>query len=533
MGALILSALISIGLIGCAGHRPSKAEDSSKPSRHPQEDLSIAHDFFLRARSQELAGNTAAALGYYQLAHEYNPSNRDLCFLLLDHYRNAGMLDSAIAVGKTCFTLKGTATSVENQSMGEAYLRNNNEDSAVHYYEESFRLDEDNREALYVLVSLYEKRRDIPHFTGAVRKLLPMLDYPSRMVDKLLQAYALSGQVDSIGPFLNEAWRETGQITFAEQLAAYYGSLEVRGLLSDSVKKDSALALYAQVLDKNEDDSEILFPYALLLQDRNRLPEAYTALKKLVDAEPDNAMYQYALGSLCLDLHKPEARIHLEKAARIGSGIPDYWARLIYSDLAFGFDSVATYRELHLPDSLPEGWKNTFFQGLVHSLLAQNLEAHIAPQKRTAFEDSSASKKHRGIAIEFFRASLADAPENKPILFELGTNLDRIGKRDSSIQVLRQLVKTDTLNSMAMNYLGYMLVEENTDLDFAGKLIDRALRLEPENGAYLDSKGWWYYREKDFRAAEAYLQKALLRLHGDPTVQDHLMIVQKVLNGKN
>jgi Flp pilus assembly protein TadD len=85
---------------------------------------------------------------------------------------------------------------------------------------------------------------------------------------------------------------------------------------------------------------------------------------------------------------------------------------------------------------------------------------------------------------------LAQSPGNRRILFELGATLERLGERGEAMTLLRKLVKFDTANAVALNYLGYMLVEDNRDLDYAGRLIDRALRLEPENGAYLDSKGW-------------------------------------------
>ncbi len=53
--------------------------------------------------------------------------------------------------------------------------------------------------------------------------------------------------------------------------------------------------------------------------------------------------------------------------------------------------------------------------------------------------------------------------------------------RSSSIRQMRRV---------PYNYLGYMWVEQNENLDEAAQLIRRALDLEPGNGAYLDSLGW-------------------------------------------
>jgi len=77
-------------------------------------------------------------------------------------------------------------------------------------------------------------------------------------------------------------------------------------------------------------------------------------------------------------------------------------------------------------------------------------------------------------------------------------------------------------NAGALNYLGYMLADRNVKLDEAQKMIARAVELDPQNGAYLDSLGWVYYRQNLLDQAEASLRKAIERMSSDPTVHDHL-----------
>ena len=61
-------------------------------------------------------------------------------------------------------------------------------------------------------------------------------------------------------------------------------------------------------------------------------------------------------------------------------------------------------------------------------------------------------------------------------------------------------------------------------LDEAQKLISRALELDPDNGAFLDSLGWVYYRQNRLDDAEHALVRALSKseVGADPTVHDHL-----------
>src|ERR1700732_4858382 len=75
---------------------------------------------------------------------------------------------------------------------------------------------------------------------------------------------------------------------------------------------------------------------------------------------------------------------------------------------------------------------------------------------------------------------------------------------------------------MALNYLGYMLADRNTHLEEAITLIKKALDLDPQNGAYLDSLGWAYFKLGNYDQAEESLRRAAEKTPNDATVQDHL-----------
>src|SRR6185295_8013250 len=140
--------------------------------------------------------------------------------------------------------------------------------------------------------SLYEKLQDFPHYAEAMEKLLPRLDYPPRLVEKLFQAYRLLGRGDAAVPVLREAWRRTGRASFGENLAAYYEArdlnrsfLEVAETLArenadnDAYEllraralqacqmTDSALTVYRALLFRSPEERDVLFPYAALLDD--------------------------------------------------------------------------------------------------------------------------------------------------------------------------------------------------------------------------------------------------------------------------
>jgi tetratricopeptide (TPR) repeat protein len=67
-----------------------------------------------------------------------------------------------------------------------------------------------------------------------------------------------------------------------------------------------------------------------------------------------------------------------------------------------------------------------------------------------------------------------------------------------------------------------MLADRGVRLDEAHELIKKALDMDPQNGAYLDSMGWVCYRQGKFTDAEDLLVRAIDRLGQDATVHDHL-----------
>jgi tetratricopeptide (TPR) repeat protein len=73
-----------------------------------------------------------------------------------------------------------------------------------------------------------------------------------------------------------------------------------------------------------------------------------------------------------------------------------------------------------------------------------------------------------------------------------------------------------------LNYLGYMWAESGVNLEKAHEMLTRAVGQEPNNGAYVDSLGWVYFRLGQLDLAEKYLVDATKLLPRDATVYEHL-----------
>jgi tetratricopeptide (TPR) repeat protein len=108
-------------------------------------------------------------------------------------------------------------------------------------------------------------------------------------------------------------------------------------------------------------------------------------------------------------------------------------------------------------------------------------------------------------------------------LFMLGSALERQGEVDSAAVMFEKILKIDRNHAQTMNYLGYMWADLDTNLQRSYELIKRAVELDGDNPAYLDSYGWVLYRLGRYEEAETHLKRAIeLMDDNDYVLYDHL-----------
>lgn len=113
-------------------------------------------------------------------------------------------------------------------------------------------------------------------------------------------------------------------------------------------------------------------------------------------------------------------------------------------------------------------------------------------------------------------------PSDASVPFQRGALYESADDTDRAEAAFREVLKRDPRHAPALNYLGYMFAERGVRLDEALSLIERALSIDPGNGAYLDSLGWAYYQLKQFDRAHFHLARAAEQLPSNSVVQDHL-----------
>lgn len=153
--------------------------------------------------------------------------------------------------------------------------------------------------------------------------------------------------------------------------------------------------------------------------------------------------------------------------------------------------------------------------------LAQMAASGIAGEV-VAAADAEARLKDFAASARMAAGGVDRFAGNTDILFRLGSALERQGQTAESEAAFRKLLALRPDDAQTLNYLGYMFADRAVHLEEARRMIEKAVALDPRNGAYLDSLGWVYFRLNDLEKAGRYLSEAAARISDDPSIQEHL-----------
>lgn len=149
-------------------------------------------------------------------------------------------------------------------------------------------------------------------------------------------------------------------------------------------------------------------------------------------------------------------------------------------------------------------------------------QAKLGPKNTAAIAEAYVQNEQFPEAIALLKSALQTNTGDIDLQFELGSAYERSGQVDVAEKLFLEILKAHPDHTSTLNYLGYMYAEAGTNLDRAADMLNQAVRLEPRNGAYVDSLGWVYFRQGKLDLAEKYLTDASTLLPNDATVHEHL-----------
>jgi tetratricopeptide (TPR) repeat protein len=112
--------------------------------------------------------------------------------------------------------------------------------------------------------------------------------------------------------------------------------------------------------------------------------------------------------------------------------------------------------------------------------------------------------------------------DNWPLFYARGVCNERLKDWPQAEADLKKALELSPDESPVLNYLGYTWVDQSQNLKTAMDYIRKAVKLKPDDGYYIDSLGWAYYRLGNIQSAVEHLERAVELRPDDPVINDHL-----------
>ncbi|MEO5802101.1 MAG: tetratricopeptide repeat protein [Verrucomicrobiota bacterium] len=114
--------------------------------------------------------------------------------------------------------------------------------------------------------------------------------------------------------------------------------------------------------------------------------------------------------------------------------------------------------------------------------------------------------------------------------FQLGATFERNHDYTQAEKYFNKCLELSPDFAEALNYLGFMWTDRGVNLEKAHALIEKAVKLEPKNAAFIDSLGWVLFKLNQHEPALEYLLKAVeLSKEPDAAVYDHIGDVYRAM----
>lgn len=306
---------------------------------------------------------------------------------------------------------------------------------------------------------------------------------------------------------------------------------EVGDYFASTQQIKEALPFYLRVLELQPDDANVREKLATGFVLTNQRARAVETLEAIIQEHPE----KYQSYELLAQLHDDEGRA-LVRANQTDPANAEFKkaAQNYEQSLLINPNHAATYLRLAelllVPLKQSERAVSVLTEGRRRYPDAPEFAYYLAIALRE-------SKKAKDAVIMFEEAlneaQNAEADFLKPRFYvEYGAAAQEAGLYDKAADLFHKAIAMDPANAAEpYNYLGYMWAEQNSHLDEAEDAIKRALQLDPENGAYLDSMAWVEYRQGKYDQALENLKRAIENLpREDAVVFEHLGDVYLKLN---
>ncbi len=499
-GIVFLSFLILFSSFsGCASKsRMIPIPDESLPLTETRIS-STGYNHFINASLLELFEAFDEALIEYEKALRYFPESAvirtDYSRLLFRKKLTEKALEQALMIQPK--------TAEVHLLIGDCLRLSDKLEQSMTYYRQTVALDPDNINAYWYLAGYY---RSVDQTDSAISAYYEL----SRLSD----TYRIWHE---LGTLLGKDRRYSeAAIAFKNAIELNSGKSNINAFLALGTTYDALDSL--DRMETTLDQAKELDPYDVRIfrqrlaayLSRNDLKNSIEASRDLIALVPSDWVAQRRLGILLFNDGQLDAADSLFKS-RIEMGDDNILSSFYLARIAIGRE---TYSEaipllddvIETEPSFCDGWLSL---GFVYRQL-DSLEKAISTYKIGM--GHSVNREDTG-----------------RFLFSLGTAYEGNDQFEKTVDTFEQLLAMYPDHAAANNYLGYLLADRGLRLRYAMQLIEKALEMSPDNGAYLDSFAWVHFKLGNYDLALTNLKKAVDLLDDDAVIYEHLGDVYKAM----
>jgi len=339
------------------------------------------------------------------------------------------------------------------------------------------------------------------------------------------QAYWNAGQIEAA---LN-ATRQALKLRPDWELAALF---QVQALQRRS--NAEAIAFARKYVDEHPAAKDMRLSLVRILVASHMNDEARQEIKALVQTYPDNPDIELTAGLLGVQMSDwTLADTHLRRALELNASGVDtirfYLGQV--NEERKNFDEALRWYE-----AVSRGEQYIPAQGRIAGIMAKqgklaeartmlrSIQPESIQQRVQLTHAEAAVLRDAGAyqdAFDLLAQAIEKLPNEPDLLYDYAMAAEKVNRLDVLEASLRKLIGLRPDHAHAYNALGYTLADRTDRLQEAYQLIDRALKLSPDDPFIQDSMGWVLFRLGRGQEAREYLEKAFKR-RPDPEIAAHL-----------
>jgi len=468
-------------------HTESNAEIVTKPKENVR---AIAH--FMDGQLFMSQGNYSMAILEFQDALELDPEASTIIVSMAECYWKLGKAKKSEELLFNALNINPTDNEAR-EILANQYIYQNKHDKAIEQYRVlAENAVEGNTKYLIALAKLVLSQNNI---NESISLFIKAYEKDKSRIDILEEAANLSLRSRQ----LEKATNLYKQLIDIDNNNSYYLSTYI-DLIVMSGDYDNGIVALKSLIDIEGETTERLSQLGILYYNTNRTVKAKPIFNKLLSMDHFDATTMHFLSNIYIE------QGILDSALIIANKIIDHHP----SDPRGYLDAALT--ELNNENPI----------GAIEILEPVNRTFNNEFSIQYLLGSSYQQLEEYDKATVVLRQSLKIYPESRGARHTLAIASDALNYWNESDSLYEGLIESDTNDVQALNNYSYSLVERNIQLNKALAMAKKAIELEPNNAAYLDTIGWIYYKMDNVEKALSFIRKSVELDNNNAVVLEHL-----------